>query len=65
MLLIRYLLICLIVYLIVRSFVRYHANERAAAGDHEEKNKVKSRSVSKEIGEYIDFEEVEKKEKKN
>jgi len=63
MILIRFLLIGLIVYLIVRSFVKYKEGAGPAAGQHgQDKNGGQvNKKVSKEIGEYIDYEEVKKK----
>jgi len=63
MILIRFLLIGLIVYLIVRSFARYReASGHAAGQSGQHKNgRHVPKKVSKEIGEYIDYEEVKKK----
>lgn len=58
-LLIRFVLISLIIYLIVRSFKRY---DRSGAGNDKQghrHNPVNERKVSKEAGEYIDYEEVD------
>lgn len=62
MILIRYLLICIIGYLIVRSFIKYGQEGKPSADKHkpEEKNKIPLKKVSKEIGEYIDYEEIKK-----
>jgi hypothetical protein len=62
MILVRYILIGLIVYLIVRSFVRYSVGDRPTASQEgQDKNgKQVTKKVSKEIGEYIDYEEVKK-----
>jgi hypothetical protein len=62
MILIRFLLIGLIVYLIVRSFTKYSEVHGPVAGqDGQEKNgKPSSKKVSKEVGEYIDYEELRK-----
>jgi hypothetical protein len=62
MILIRYFLICLVGYLIVRSFVKFSEEEKQSADKHtpETKNKVPVKKVSKEIGEYIDYEEIKK-----
>lgn len=62
MILIRYFLICLVGYLIVRSFVRFNEEEKRSADKHtpEKKDKVPVKKVSKEIGEYIDYEEIKK-----
>ncbi len=59
MILFRYFLIGLAIYLLVRSFVRYNEETR-----HEEQKKdngsagKKDRKIPKEIGEYVDYEEV-------
>jgi len=62
MILIRYLLICLIGYLVVRAFVNFSHEEKTAAEKHnaEKKEKIPQKKVSKEIGEYIDYEEIKK-----
>ena len=62
MLIIRYILIGLIVYLVVRSFARN--NFGPANNNHEnkgEKIKFEGNKVSKKIGEYVDYEEVDEK----
>jgi hypothetical protein len=62
MVLIRFALIFLIAYLIIRSFIRI--GEQESPADHkpgpDKSNKIKNKGVSKEIGEYIDYEEVDK-----
>jgi len=62
-LLIRIILISLIIYLLIRSFARFgqEADEEAQHNSTHEQRKVKERKISSETGEYIDFEEVEKK----
>jgi len=62
MILIRFLLIGLIVYLIVRSFVKYGDVNRPAAGrgGQEKDPEQVTKKVSKEIGEYVDYEEIKK-----
>jgi large-conductance mechanosensitive channel len=62
MILIRFILISLIVYLIIRSFIRYsEVRDSVSRRSETEKNsKISSKGVSKEIGEYIDYEEVKK-----
>jgi len=62
MILIRYILICIIGYLIIRSFIMYSKTGTPSAGKPgpEKKNKAPGKKVSKEIGEYIDYEEVKK-----
>lgn len=64
MILIRYLLICLIGYLIVRSFVLFgRDDQKANINQQDKKDKVPSKKVSKKIGEYIDYEEIKKNKK--
>jgi hypothetical protein len=58
-LLIRFILVVIIIYLLVRSFVRYFAEEDASHCDQVPKKETKSNGVSKEIGEYVDYEEVD------
>ena len=62
MILIRYLLIGLIVYLIVRSFTRYGGKGESSAGQNgvDKNEKPVSKKISKEVGEYVDYEEVKK-----
>jgi len=59
-LLIRFVLISIIIYLIIRSFSRYfeEMNSGRERGQKQE-NTSKSKRVSKEIGEYTDYEEVD------
>ncbi len=64
-LLIRLILICIIIYLLVKNFVRYFV-EQGQDDNVRERNSMdrdKNRGVSKEIGEYIDYEEIDKKKK--
>jgi hypothetical protein len=62
MILIRYLLISIIGYLIIRSFINYGKKSASSSELHEtdKKDNVPSKKVSKEIGEYIDYEEIKK-----
>jgi hypothetical protein len=63
MMLIRFALIGLIVYLLVRSFMRF-GEEQMHSGpksEPERKDKVTVKKISKEIGEYVDYEEADKK----
>jgi hypothetical protein len=55
MILIRYLLICIIGYLIVRAFVKFGEEDKSQEG-----RKQPVEKVSKRIGEYIDYEEIKK-----
>ena len=63
MILIRYILIGLIVYLIVRAFMSYGDGQgpTATQSGPDKNGKTGNKKVSKEIGEYIDYEEVRKK----
>jgi hypothetical protein len=58
-LLIRVILIATIIYLLLRSFARYSSSQEEAERhpDPESGNKIKK--ISKEVGEYVDYEEVE------
>jgi hypothetical protein len=60
--LIRFILVSLIIYLLFRSFIRFFAEE---ADDAHRKNEKqyndtgsKAKGVSKEVGEYVDYEEI-------
>ncbi len=61
MILIRYLLIGLIIYLGIRSILRFfklgEPVERKSEPD--KKSDVTIKRVSKEVGEYVDYEEVD------
>ena len=61
MLLIRFFLISLIIYLLVRSFLRslvIHEPENHR-NESEKRNNITIKKVSKEVGEFVDYEEVE------
>jgi CRISPR/Cas system CMR-associated protein Cmr3 (group 5 of RAMP superfamily) len=62
MIFLRYILICIIGYLIVRSFIRWGEEKKSSAGKRfrENKNKETDKKISKEVGEYIDYEEIKK-----
>lgn len=62
MILVRFVLIGLIVYLIIRSFARY-GNETISSDRRAEPDKHDNtgKKVSKEIGEYVDYEEIKNK----
>lgn len=62
MILVRFLLIGLIVYLIVRSFIKFGDGDGPSSGQTgpHKNGKPVTKKVSKEIGEYIDYEEVKK-----
>jgi hypothetical protein len=63
MILIRYLLLCIIGFLIIRAFVKF-GEENGSSGNKREtvkRDKASQKKVSKKIGEYIDYEEIKKK----
>jgi hypothetical protein len=62
MILIRYFLVGLIVYLVVRSFMKFSegTGQSAKQDGSVRKDKEPAKKVSKEIGEYIDYEEIRK-----
>jgi hypothetical protein len=65
MLLIRFLLVSLIIYMIIRSFVRYSHEEESSKLKKDPDKKsgdMPAKKISKEVGEYIDYEEIDKKE---
>jgi hypothetical protein len=50
--------------MIIRSFIRY-SNEKESSKlnkDPDKSNNLPTKKISKEVGEYIDYEEVDKKE---
>ena len=59
-LLIRIGLICLIGYLIARSFARYgeDGTKSSEPGNGIKEEKTPSKKISKKVGEYIDYEEL-------
>jgi hypothetical protein len=64
MVLIRFLLIALIVYMIIRSFMKFgEESDSERKNIKPEKNgKSETKKISKSVGEYVDFEEINKKE---
>jgi hypothetical protein len=62
MILIRYILLIIIGYLIIRSFVKFGEEGKPSADRPEakKKNNMHSKKISKAIGEYIDYEEIKK-----
>ena len=62
MILIRYLLISIIGYLIIRFFINYGKRSTSLSDLHktDKKDNVPSKKISKGIGEYIDYEEIKK-----
>ncbi len=63
MIIIRFALISLIVYLLVRSFMRNGEEEKQSSKRQapENKDSTTTKKVSKKIGEYVDYEEVDRK----
>lgn len=63
MILIRFILVSLIVYLIIRSFLRLGKAEDSTIrrSEPDKSGKATDKKISKEIGEYIDYEEIIKK----
>ncbi len=61
MILLRFILICIIIYLLIRSFVSYFTEEKNRKfREHDSGRSTDKKSgVSKEIGEYVDYEEVD------
>jgi flagellar biosynthesis/type III secretory pathway M-ring protein FliF/YscJ len=67
MILIRFILIFLIVYLLVRGFMRsLLPDDRSAEGKGNQKfrdtQEKQNKKISKSIGEYVDYEETGKKD---
>lgn len=62
MIIVRYLLLTLIFFLLIRSFIR--KGEQSGASKHmkgsDKKGKVSEKKISKKVGEYIDYEELDK-----
>ena len=58
-LLIRVILIATIIYLLVRSFVSFFADEAEKEDRREKERNSKSKGVSKNVGEYVDYEDVD------
>ena len=63
MILIRYLLLCIIGYLIIRAFVKFGEADGSAGNKRAtvKKDNAPQKKVSKKIGEYIDYEDIKKK----
>jgi len=58
-LLIRVVLVAAIIYLLVKSFVNFFADEAEKEERREKERSTKQKGVSKEVGEYVDYEEVD------
>jgi hypothetical protein len=61
MFLLRISLVFLIIYLIIRSFTKYREemDEMYRNKGQNSKNVTNDKKISKEVGEYIDYEEVD------
>jgi hypothetical protein len=66
MILVRYILILMIVYLLVKGFVRsfYLEDTPDQNQDNRAKKKEPVRKISRNVGELIDYEEVDKKDER-
>jgi hypothetical protein len=60
-LLLRVVLISLIIYLLVRSFVRFFQGGEEAREVNEDKNASGQKKIPGDVGEYVDYEEIDKK----
>jgi hypothetical protein len=58
--LLRIILIGIIIYLLVRSFNRYFFQGEEKEQKPEKRNSSPPKKISKETGEYIDYEEIKK-----
>jgi len=58
----RLILIFIIVFLITRSFFMYNAigQEKDDNAETKRKKRPEKKKISKEIGEYVDYEEIDK-----
>ncbi|OFY64366.1 MAG: hypothetical protein A2V64_06980 [Bacteroidetes bacterium RBG_13_43_22] len=59
-LLLRIVLISLIIYLLVRSFARFFQGEDERSEVRDDKKPSEIKKVSRDTGEYVDYEEVDK-----
>jgi hypothetical protein len=62
MILIRYILLFIIGYLIIRAFLNIKDNKNPSSGSSrmDKTDKASNKKVSKKVGEYIDYEEIKK-----
>lgn len=63
MVLIRYILILLAGYLIIRLLINFSKNDAPLTDKHSSSEKIHTKKVSKKVGEYVDYEEIKKKKK--
>jgi hypothetical protein len=65
MALIRYILICIIGYLVVRALLNFNnRGHSSSVEDISGKKNPAKKKISKEVGEYVDYEEIKKKKEK-
>lgn len=68
MILVRFILIFLIFYLLLRGFIKSLSADNNSSGEKRKNQKFRytpekpEKKVSKSIGEYVDYEEVKKKD---
>ena len=62
MILFRFILIGLVIYLVVRLLIGYVDKKESFSGKQDigKNNNANNKKVSKEIGEYVDYEDVDK-----
>jgi hypothetical protein len=58
MILIRYILIIIAGYLVIRTFVKF--SQGSSSNKSVKKDNSPQKKISKEIGEYVDYEEIKK-----
>lgn len=62
MILLRFILISIIIYLLIRSFARFLQGEEPRSDNHARNNhnsdERKKSGVPRELGEYVDYEEI-------
>lgn len=59
MIIIRFILIFLIVYLLLRGFVQsLFLNDTQSTPEPRKDDRTKKKKISKEVGEFIDYEEI-------
>jgi hypothetical protein len=63
MILVRFILICAAIYLIFRAFTNTatHGDSSVPKTDDGNSSKSSNKKISKNVGDYVDYEEVNKK----
>jgi hypothetical protein len=61
MILIRYILVGLVIVLIARAFMQFGEGKESSptGAEPDKKDNASNKKISKEIGEYVDYEEVD------